>query len=61
MGYLRNGCYVMLIDELQNRPFVATHGSAFLGLRRTTFASTRFPLDESQNVSHNQYLKRLGG
>jgi hypothetical protein len=41
MGYLRNGCYVMLIDELQNRPFVAAHGSAFLGLRRTTFASTR--------------------
>src|SRR5260221_10503180 len=31
----------------------ATHGSAFLRLQRTTSTSTGFPLDESQNSSHN--------
>ncbi len=41
----------------QNRPFLATHGSAFLKVRRTTSASTKLPLDESQNSSHNQNLK----
>ena|SRR5437588_8098214 len=51
------GRYMRLMDELQNRPFSATHGSAFLKVRRTTSASTKLPLDESQNSSHNQSLK----
>src|SRR5258708_17998569 len=44
----------------RNRPLNETYGSAFLDLRRTTSASVGLPLDESQNSSHNQNLKRSG-
>lgn len=33
-------------------PFSATQGSAFSGLRRTTFPCTKLPFDNSQNSSH---------
>src|SRR5260370_5038220 len=41
-----------------NRPFSATHGSAFLELRHIISLRTNFTLDNSQNSSHNQILKR---
>jgi hypothetical protein len=47
-------------EDSQNRPFLATYGSAFLEPRRTTSASGGLPLDESQNSSHNQNLKTSG-
>src|SRR5260370_41118317 len=40
-----------------NRPFSATHSSVSLGERLAISLRTTFPLDESQNPSHNQNLK----
>src|SRR5437588_5773603 len=47
-------------EDSQNRPFSDTYCSAFLKAWRITSASTQLPLDESQNSSHNQNLKRSG-
>jgi hypothetical protein len=55
---IRNPCNVFktVVESIsQNRPFSATHGSAFSASLRS--ASTLLLLDESQILSHNQNLK----
>lgn len=46
-------------EEPRNRPFSVTYGSAFPVLRRITSVSVRFPLSETQNLSHNQSFKKV--